>query len=90
MGHNSWRAPAKRSERIQRDETSRELVADAVALVEKWNADLERRKEAQYGYAHRARLPQLSPHIGAAILARKPWLRLQCLACGHQGRAVWP
>jgi hypothetical protein len=56
-----------------------------VALVEKWNADLERRKTAEYGYTDRARLPQFSPHIGAAILARKPWLRLQCPACGQQG-----
>ncbi len=84
MGHNSWIAKAERIERIQRDETSHELIADALALVEKWNADLERRKEAEYGYTDRARLPQFSPHIGAAILARKPWLRLKCPACGHE------
>jgi len=34
------------------------LIADAVALVEKWNADLEQRKKAEYGYTDRARLPQ--------------------------------
>ena len=85
MGHNSWIAKVKRIEFFQRGETSRELIADAVALVEKWNADLERRKAAEYGYFDRARLPQFSPHIGAAILARKPWLRLQCPACGQQG-----
>ena len=33
-------------------------MANAVALVEKWNADLERRKDANYGHADRARLPQ--------------------------------
>jgi hypothetical protein len=31
------------------------------------------------------RLPQFSPHIGAAILAKKPWLRLLCPACQQQG-----
>ena len=35
MGHNSWIAKAERIERIQRDETSRELIADAVALADK-------------------------------------------------------
>jgi hypothetical protein len=49
MGHNSWRAKAKRIESVQRADTSRELIADAVALVEKWNADLQRRKDSQYG-----------------------------------------
>lgn len=54
MGHNSWIANAERIETTRRAETSRELIVDAVALVEKWNADLEARKEAQYGYAERA------------------------------------
>ena len=45
-GHNSWIAKVKRIEFFQRGETSRELIADAVALVDKWNADLERCKEA--------------------------------------------
>ena len=70
---------------MQRAEPSRELIADAVALVGKWNADIERRKDSQYGYADRAKLPQFSPHIGAAILAKKPWLRLLCPACQQQG-----
>ena len=61
------------------------MIADAVALVAKWNADIERRKDSQYGYADRARLPQFSPHIGAAILAKKSWLRLLCPACQQQG-----
>lgn len=72
-------------EGLQRGEASRELIADAVALVDKWNADIERRKEAQYGYADRKRYPQFSPHIGAAILAGKPFLRLLCPACQTQG-----
>src|SRR4051812_44427230 len=54
MGHNSWIARAERIESIQRAETSRGLIADAVALVDKWNADIERRKDSQYGYADRA------------------------------------
>ena len=61
------------------------MIADAATLVDKWNAGLERRKESQYGYADRKRYPQFSPHIGAAILAKKRWLRLQCPACGQQG-----
>ena len=61
------------------------MIADAVALVAKWNADIERRKDLQYGYADRARLPQFSPHIGAAILAKKSWLRLLCPVCQQQG-----
>jgi hypothetical protein len=66
-------------------ETSCELAADAVGLVNKWNADIERRKDAHYGYAARRRYPQFSPHIGAAILASKPFLRLLCPACKQQG-----
>jgi len=85
MGHNGWIARAARFESVQRTETSRELMDDAVALVGKWNTDIERRKGSQYGYADRARLPQFSPHIGAAILAKKPWLRLLCPACQQQG-----
>ena len=75
----------ERIEAAQRAEASAELIADAVALVAKWNADIERRKDSQYGYADRARLPQFSPHIGAAILAKKSWLRLLCPACQQQG-----
>ena len=85
MGHNSWIAKAERIEARQRDETSRELVADAVALVEKWNADIERRKDAEYGHRARRRYPQFSPHVGAALLAGKPFLRLLCPACRTQG-----
>ena len=85
MGHNSWIAKVDRGKSVQRAEASRELIADAVALVGKWNADIERRKDSQYGYADRARLPQFAPHIGAAILAKKPWLRLLCPACQQQG-----
>ena len=51
------------------------------ASASKWNADIERRKDSQYGHADCARLP----HIGAAILAKKPWLRLLCPACQQQG-----
>jgi hypothetical protein len=40
-----------------------------VVLVAKWNSDIERRKDSQYGYADQAWLTQFSPHIGAAILA---------------------
>ena len=60
----------------------------AVALVDKWNADIERRKDSQYGYADRARLPEFSPHIGAAILAKKSWLRLLCPVCQHHACSV--
>lgn len=41
MGHNSWIARVKRIEGIPRDETSRELVADAVALADKNGVGLE-------------------------------------------------
>jgi len=40
MGHR-----VERIESVQRAETSRELIADAVALVDKWNVDIERRKD---------------------------------------------
>ena len=54
-----------------------------------WSANgtlnIERRKDSRYGYADRARLPQFSPHIGAALLAQKPWLRLLCPAFQQQG-----
>ena len=33
MGRNSWVARVERIESVQRAETSRELIADAVALV---------------------------------------------------------
>ena len=85
MGHNSWRAKVKRIEDQQRDSTDRELLADAVALVDRWNADLARRSDAAYGFAERARYPQFSPHIGAAIRAGKPFLRLLCPACRQHG-----
>ena len=35
MGHNSWIARVERIESMQRAETSRELIADAIALVGK-------------------------------------------------------
>ena len=62
------------------------MIADAVAL----GSQVERRhraaeEDSQYGYADRARLPQFSPHIGAAILAKKSWLQLYCPACQQQG-----
>ena len=41
MGHNSWIARVERIEAAQRAEASAELIADAVALVDKWNADSE-------------------------------------------------
>lgn len=86
MGHNSWKAKVRRIEASQRDETDRELHADAVALVDKWNADLEtRRTKAQYGRTDLNRLPQFSPNIGAAVRAGKPVLRLVCPACRVQG-----
>ncbi len=85
MGHNSWIAKAERIETVQRDETSQELAADARAVVDKWNADIERRKESQFGYADRKRYPQFSPHIGAALRASKPWLRVLCMACQQVG-----
>lgn len=85
MGHNSWIARVKRIEGNQRHATDREMAADAVALVEKWNADLERRKDAAYGFGARAELPQFSPTIGAALRAGKPFLRVWCRACDQVG-----
>ena len=72
MDHNSRIAEVARIEFVERAEASAELIADAVALISKWNADIERRKNSQHGYTDRARLPLFSPYIGAAILARKP------------------
>lgn len=85
MGHNSWRAKVERIENQQRDDTARELAADAVAVVDKWNADLELRRQDRYGLADRRHYPQFSPHIGAALRAGTPWLRLFCPACEQFG-----
>lgn len=85
MGHNSWRAPVERIEGAQRFDTERELAADAVEVVAKWNADMELRRQDQFGFHERKHLPQFSPHIGAAIRAGKPWLRLYCPACQQTG-----
>jgi hypothetical protein len=85
MGHNSWRAKADRIEFIQRGDTNRELEADAVVVVEKWNADLELRRQDKYGFHERRHYPQFSPHIGTAIRAGKPFLRLYCPACQQFG-----
>lgn len=85
MGHNSWRAKVERIESVQRDDTAGELAADAVAVVDKWNADLELRRQDSYGHTDRRHYPQFSPHIGAALRARKPFLRLFCPACEQFG-----
>src|SRR5262245_54860213 len=87
MGHNSGERRAELIEGLKRDAASRELAADAVALVEKWNAELKQRRGARAGNAERQRLPQFSPHIGAAILAGKPWLRLLCPCLQPAGSA---
>ena len=54
---------------------------DARLLFEQWNADIGRRKASQFGYAGRQACPQFSSHIGAALLAKKPFLRLYCPGC---------
>ncbi len=73
MGHNSGRRESELRERMQRDARDRERVADAIAVVEQWNARLTAGKPAHW-----------SPTIGAAILARQPWLRLYCPGCRQQ------
>src|SRR5690242_7571781 len=85
MGHNSWRAKVERIESVQRSDTERELALDAASVVDKWNADLDLRRDAAHGHAERRQYPQFSPHIGAAIRAGKPWLRLFCPACRQFG-----
>ena len=47
--------------------------AQAVRIVEAWNAELTR-----------DRVPLFSPPLGAAFLARRPWLRLFCPGCQQQ------
>lgn len=47
--------------------------AEAAAIVDRWNAQLARK-----------RAPQFSPTIGAALNAGKPWLRLVCLGYAQQ------
>jgi hypothetical protein len=85
MGHNSWHGKVEKVESAQQRETDLELVADAERLIEKWNADIERRKAALYGRTALQQLPQFSPTIRAALRARKPFLRLLCPACRQQG-----
>jgi hypothetical protein len=51
----------------------RATVAEALNLVETWNAKLVERNGK----------PQFSPTIGCAINAGMPWLRLHCPGC-HQ------
>jgi len=78
MGHNSWTGKAELIERTRRETRA---VADARALVEKWNADVERRKDARLGYSPRKHLPQFSPHVRTALLADRPLLQLHCPGC---------
>src|SRR5262245_27542692 len=47
--------------------------AEAVRLVEAWNAELSN-----------DRVPLFSPTLGAAFLARRPWLRVYCPGCQQQ------
>ena len=49
----------------------RATVAEALNLIEAWNAKL----------AERDGQPQFSPTIGCAINAGMPWLRLHCPGC---------
>jgi hypothetical protein len=49
----------------------RATLAEALNLVEAWNAKL----------AERNGKPQFSPTIGCAINAGMPWLRLHCPGC---------
>ena len=58
--------------------------ARAVAIAEKWNAELAAAKR-----------PKFSPTLEAAFRARRPWLRLFCAGCQQQyeiglRRIVWP
>jgi hypothetical protein len=46
------------------------LRSDAVAIVGRWNADLAADE-----------VPQFSPTIGAAVHARRSWLRVLCPGC---------
>jgi hypothetical protein len=48
----------------------RATLAEALNLVEAWNAKLAAKQP-----------PQFSPTIGCAINAGKPWLRLHCPGC---------
>ena len=48
----------------------RAAVAEAVTLVETWNAKLAAKQA-----------PEFSPTIGCAINAGMPWLRLHCPGC---------
>ena len=73
MGHNSGDRERERIERERREAHDRARIADAMAVVEQWNVRIATGKP-----------PHMSPTIGAAILAGKPWLRLYCPGCRQQ------
>src|ERR1043166_3207851 len=47
-----------KAEQIERTRRETRAVADAKALVEKWNADVERRRDARLGHSPGKHLPQ--------------------------------
>ena len=77
MGPNGWIARAARFESVQRTETSRELMDDAVALVGKWNAEhraaeglpvrRRRREAAAVLAAHRRGAPRSEAVAALAV-----------------------
>ena len=73
-----------KAEQIERTRRETRAVADAKALVEKWNADVERRRDARLGHSPGKHLPQFSPHIRTALLADRPLLQLHCPGCNQE------
>ena len=73
MAHNSGVRPerARIAALTAKDEAAR--TAQAVVIVEKWNAQLSAGKRPLY-----------SPTLEAAFRARRPWLRLFCPGCQQQ------
>jgi hypothetical protein len=72
MGHNKGRTEQLRAAALTaRENAARD--AEAVAIVERWNAQLAA-----------GRRPQFSPTLEAAFRARRPWLRLFCPGCQQQ------
>lgn len=62
------------------------MRADAISNVERWNADIAARQSGAGVFFNYKRLePQFTPTIGAALLAKKPFLRLYCPGCQQHG-----
>jgi hypothetical protein len=70
MAHSNERRDARLA-KAELDRLNAEAVQRAVEIVELWNARLKARQE-----------PFFMPTIRGALLARTPWLLVDCKSCG--------